>query len=296
MERHDCACFIAYCAITSNGTSDIAEITRRVSEMTGLFPNRFDELGKDSNDDDCIEREYFVTNWNDNYSPFGFMNMYESLFHFSNTRMFHAPGSCKQHRHVYCSGGKSIFEKFHLASEDPSQYPSYLKTDHCPIKKMLDLFDACNLSVEKQPAKSDEAFETLKVELENGVEGIGGFNVHHVIHLSALLGLIPLKAIGFATLEVKNPSSKTQKVANRNRGPVRFIQASCYNVESIDQPIPDCDVQIIFIKVYKELCQIFGRKAVQKALLENKLCELNRIFRVYLVKHDITKGEYEKAS
>ena len=293
MEKHDCACFIAYCAITSNGSSDIAEITRRVSEMTGLFPNRFEEEGE--NDDDCFENEYCVTNYK--HSPFDFMNMYESLFHFSNTRMFHAPGSCKQNRHVYCSGGRSIYDKFRRTrDEKPGEYPEYLESNHCPIKIMLDLFEDCIKSVELQPDKSDDAFETLKKELENKVEGIGGFNVHHVIHLSALLGLIPLKAFGYATLEVQNPRTKSQVTANRKRGPVKLIQASCYDEATPNKMIPDCDVQIIFLKLYRELCQIFGKNAVQKSLLENKLCELNRIFQVHLGNKKISKSEFEKVS
>ncbi len=283
IEKHDCACFIAYCAITSNGSSDVAEIIRRVSEVTGLFPNRFGEDGME-NGEECVYDEYGVTTWEKHDERFD--NLYEAMFHFSERRMFHAPGSCKQPRHTYCSQGKSIYEKYYEAEDTCDQYPEYLKTEHCPIKLMLDLFDRCNSSVESDPRNCEEAFNDLKNGLEDEVNGVGSFNVHHVIHMAALLGLIPLKAYGYASLEVKKGSSYSRTEANKKRGPVQFIQACCFDEQNPNKQIPASDIQIIFETAVDELMQIFGKKKVHKSLVENKLCELNRIIHVFMLREE----------
>ena len=294
IEKHDCACFVAYCAITSNGSSDVAEIIRRVSEVSGLCPNMFEEDGPD-NEEDLIDEDYGLITWDRH--PASFENLYEAMFYFSNRRMFHAPGSCKQNRHTYCSRGMSIYHKFHQAANDKEniQWPVYLETHHCPIKKMLDIFETCCTCTQSNPTMFEDAFDSMKIELEESVEGVGSFNVHHVIHLAALFGLVPMKAFGYATLDVKG-SNMSRKEANKKRGPVQFIQATCFNDEFPNRPIPASDVQIIFKTLFDELCQIFGKKQVQKALLENKLCEMNRMLNVYFKQWGMKKSKVNEVS
>jgi len=95
------------------------------------------------------------------------------------------------------------------------------------------------------------------------------------MHLSSLIGLIPLGCYKEATLSHD---------AGVRLGPSRFI-SKCTGVKNTTI------INEIFCKLHKDLHDIFG-DAITKSYLENLLCEANRIFD-YGVQKD-SSGEGDK--
>ena len=201
-------------------------------------------------------------------------------------------GNCRQPRHTLCSGGEPFIER-----------DDYL-TDTCKVKKLLTILDECTTQfraakVINAPFIQKTIHKDLKPKLE-ALEGIGPFNVHHVIHLSALLGLLPLKATTFASLSptVNDPRSDTPKNKNKNkrksncdnRGPVKLIRKTCFEVvggRRVSSNIPIEIVQEIFEHLFSEVGIIMESKYFQRATFENILCEINRILE-HFMKQDKT--------
>ena len=271
--RIQAAGFIAYCTITCNGSSDIAEIIRRLSEHYGITI---------AEEDPCPGRDVFaLLQDHENDDPeVGHGNLYSSLFEFSDTRMPKAAGSCRQPRHTLSSMGLPFVKR--------SDY----NTENCNVSKLLKLLDDCAESFGSRKIH-DAAFVQKKIHgvlqpnLEK-LEGIGPFNVHHVIHLSALLGLLPLKALTFASLsppQKGNVTNTKKSSKSDNRGPVKLIRKTCFEIvdgQKTESEIPINIVQQIFEHIYSEIGSILESRYFQKDSLENICCELNRIIEHFL--------------
>ena len=93
-----------------------------------------------------------------------------------------------------------------------------------------------------------------------GIKGIGSITAHTFMHLSSLLGLIPLVWYKEETL------AHDHKLSN---GPARFI-SRCTGLKCIDK-INEC-----FFKLHKDLEAIWG-DSITKSYLENLFSEENRI-------------------
>ena len=282
--RIQTAGFVAYCTITSNGSSDIAEIIRRLSEHYGIISN----VGE-GEDEGCPEKDEFglLSDHENDYDD-GNGNLYSSLFEFSDTRMPKAAGSCRQPRHTLSSMGLPFVKR--------SDY----STKNCNVSKLLKLLDNCSESFGTRKSH-DAAFVQKKIhgdlqpKLEK-LEGIGPFNVHHVIHLSALLGLLPLKALTFASLSPP-PKGKVTNMKNSksdNRGPVKLIRKTCFEIiegKLSESEIPIGIVQQVFEHIFSEIGSMLVSRYFQRASLENICCELNRIIEHFL-KQNTKKVRY----
>lgn len=286
MTRIQTAGYVAYCAVTCNGSTDISEIIRRLSEHYGIH-----KRSNETDEPDVPEFDEFGILTDDNEALQYHSNLYSSLFEISSTRMPKAAGNCRQPRHTLCSGRGAFIE-----TDD------YL-TDTCKVKKLLTILDECT-TLFRAAKVINAAFiqktihKDLKPKLE-ALQGIGPFNVHHVIHLSALLGLLPLKATTFASLSptVYDPMSDTPKNKNKkksncdNRGPVKFIRKTCFELiggRRVSSNIPIEIVQEIFEHLFWEVGIIMESKYFQRDTFENILCELNRILE-HFMKQDKTK-------
>ena len=274
--RIQTAGFIAYCAVTCNGSTDISEIIRRLSEHYGIQNRAKESAESDAPDSDEFDLLSKST------------NLYSSLFEISGTRMPKAAGSCRQPRHTLSSMGKPFIER-----------DDYL-TDDCNVKKLLNVLDKCSVllcskSVLNAAFLQKTIHEVLQPDLE-GLDGIGPFNVHHVIHLSSLLGLLPLKALSFASLsppQGKPGSSKNNSKCD-NRGPVKLIRKTCFEMidgERVSSTIPIAIVQEIFEGLFSEVGSVMASDYFQRDAFENTFCELNRILEHFLKKKTKKKNK-----
>ena len=286
MTRIQTAGYVAYCTVTCNGSTDISEIIRRLSEHYGIHNRDKETDESDVPDCDifCLLSDY------DKGEDRG--NLYSSLFEISNTRMPKAAGSCRQPRHTLSSMG----EPFIVRDE-------YL-TEYCKVKKLLGILQECSTVFHsKKPLTAAFVQKRIHNDLQPkllSLDGIGPFNVHHVIHLSALLGLLPLKAMTFASLSpTPSASSSSKKKTNcDNRGPVKLIRRTCFelvNGKRVSSTIPIATVQEIFEKVFSEIGSIMESTYFDRMSFENVLCELNRILE-YFLKKERKKGKKSNVS
>ncbi len=272
--RVQTAGFIAYCTVTCNGSSDIAEIIRRLAESYGM-----DERESPGEKTYGSEKDVFGLLQSDYVEG----DLYTALYNFSRRRMSKAPGSCRQSRHTFSSMGKSFVQETYLS-------------DDCNVRKLLTYLDECSSQCEGKGCTNSFAIDKilhhdLQPKLES-LDGIGPFNVHHVIHLSALLGLLPIKALCFATLS-PSTSSKCSSTSCEKRGPVKFIKKTCFEIlekKRIRSTLPISIVQEIFEHVFAEVGKLLESRYFQKLTFENILCELNRIFEHYSKKTKTKDG------
>ena len=244
--------FIAYCAVTCNGSSDVQEICRRVCEAFLVRNGDPDLYGILRSDD-----------------------LYASLYNFSTQRMFSAAVSCRHPRHTYNAGGLPFVTRDDTTMNSRNN-----------IMVMQGFIEKCHSNT---CGINMEGIRKHLMELQGQLEtlpGIGPFNVHHVIHLSAFLGLLPLKCLRFASLL---PSGKGK---SDGRGPVQFIRKTCFKRSSsgnnYDKLSID-EVQQIFQHTYHEIREIVGNSSnFDESFLENMLCELNRILDDYSRKMHFT--------
>ena len=251
-----CIHFIVFCAVTCNGSSVILEIMRRASETFGLHESN-EILHDDS---------YGILKAND---------LYSTLFEVSQSELFMATGSCNYPRHTYSSKNVPFVTRSDMEKSENAM---------TQVTKIIENYSQDIRSLNQTNCQTK--IHSMQEELE-AVTGIGPFNVHHVIHLSAFLGLLPLKALQYASL------LPTKSSSSDGRGPVLFIRKTCIPcdcpLDGIDL-IPIEHVQQIFEDVFEELFTILGKSArFDKQFFENMLCELNRIYDTFQSKMKFKK-------
>lgn len=225
--------FILFCAGNCNGQSGIAELTRiRTMDKEMSFSSVMEEYQ---------------------------MSLYDCLFNMGGMTSWTTCGSCTMNRHQFTNPGKQ-FE-----FEDVYNYVE-------PILKNLRSHEGkatlggrtLNTFVKLiggTVREKEGTSERLQAASYPGIKGIGSVTAHTFIHLSSLLGIIPLGCYREATLS-HDVSIKC--------GPSRFI-SKCTGITNSKE------INEIFGNMHKELEAILG-DMITKNYLENLLCEANRIF------------------
>ena len=181
-----CIHFIVFCAVTCNGSSVILEIMRRASETFGLH-----ESNEILHDD-----TYGILKAND---------LYSTLFEVSQSELFMATGSCNYPRHTYSSKNVPFVTRSDMEKSENAM---------TQVTQIIEKYSQDIRSLNQTNCQTK--IHSMQEELET-VSGIGPFNVHHVIHLSAFLGLLPLKALQYASLLPTKSSSSNGTIQDRER-------------------------------------------------------------------------------
>lgn len=188
--------------------------------------------------------------------------LYETLCEVDRGWIFQSLGACRQRRHTISSRGQ------------PFQFAKY----GTKIASMLENSKGAYYQLKRGKGYQDKLnciIKALQTRLENEIHQVGPFNSHHVVHLAALLGLLPLEACRYANVN-----------GSGSRGPEKLIMTIAetsntkpeYRYSDLKKRIPKEVAKIIFDEIHDDLAQIFGKESVSKDKLENMFCELWRLF------------------
>lgn len=222
--------YVCFTAIRCNGTTLIAEVHRQIMKQRPYYVSRFIEEG---------------------------ISFYELLYEIATEIQGDGNhiGSCTENRFQYSGGSNNTMWNLHQE----------------------DLFDIIqcgfyNNSNERVSRKRyDQGIRTIMRELLSKDEktrkkrypGIGYMGCIHFIHISSLIGLIPLYCITYS------------EIADTNLGPGRFINRSFSRSSNDLLSVKECND--IFIQLHHDFREVWGSK-ITRSLLENVLCELWRSY------------------
>ena len=175
-------------------------------------------------------------------------NLYNALGYIAQQSSLLASGSCTHPRHTFCSKGKLV------------------KNIQMITESLLD--DIKTFDVEGRDSRMETKCHDLLFKFQSKVyEGCGTVTSHTLLHLCALTGLIPLRCYTYASL-LHDKRMKT--------GPAQLIKMlSRETKESVTSAI--C-AENIFRKLHYDLNKVWNGR-ITKSLLENMLCELNRMLK-----------------
>ena len=241
--KSDALGFVLFASVTSNGQAPICEVVRIITESLDTVNDvikSFPEL----NFHEILESNHGC--------------LYNTLYDISESYCVSSPGSSTDPRHTYSSSGR--------------RYP-FIKTK----REMLELlhgFSTQRNNVTKMRAMWVELKKTLCGKQGNQkttFPGIGPTTVHNFLHLCALLGLLPLRTVMFASLLGKS----------ENRGPYKLINTCARPRNSVEKPYSteDCDHAMNAVTI--EVQKLLGM-AVYVSLKENIMCEVNRAYEDWL--------------
>ena len=177
-------------------------------------------------------------------------SMYQFLIAVNKEITSLSPGSCTQNRFNFSQGSND------------TQW-------NMKRKELLDLcheFYRIPNITSRQSYIDNVASKVLHTLVTSNVfHGVGGMGANQFLHLTAMLGLIPLCCYNYA--EVKKPNS----------GPGKLIQTAFPEKKKIKQ------IQECFSNVHNELRSVWG-PSITTALLENKCCEVSRCLKATMSK------------
>ena len=238
--------FVLFVAGNCNGQSSIAELIRLRSMKEALcFTTLMDKHG---------------------------LTLYDCLRHMSEMSCWTTFGSCTMKRHQFTN------PNFSFDSEAVYKYVNPIFKELRAHEGRASLGQRSMHTFVKLIGGEVNERNLLKSKMERkiyeGVTGLGPVTAHTFMHLSSLMGLIPLACYREATLSHDS---------GIKCGPSRFI-SRCTGVK--DSTI----INDIFCKLHKDLYDIFG-DAITKSYLENLLCEANRILDYAIQKDGSGEGD-----
>ena len=251
--------FCIYCAVTSNGTTNIAECVRYITETIGTVV----DFAKGAQS----KVPYGPVSAEDLFCPINSVKvisngkpLYDFLFEFASSHNISGPGYCSDARHSSTSNGK----QFNISRDG---------------KHLLVLFKEA--SMESANCRTRSQKHLVWKQLHGAIcnfPGIGPMCSLTLIQLSSMIGLLPLVFSKFASID--GDSAK--------RGPNKFINR-CMNVINCGKAMKNAQYstelhQNVFMKLHNEvtaaLAKSNGVKMCAQSDLENILCELERCYQV----------------
>lgn len=196
--------------------------------------------------------------------------MYDFLYRVGEFVLGKHPGISTHNRHSpsYDQNGSNKFDYIRNADK--------LKALFKEANEMNSPSNTRKISIKEKMAK----FKVLHGNLMENIKRIGSLKSLELIHMTAILGLLPLEFSMFASLEGKNAEQ---------RGSNKFIRC-CTNLPNVEKSADNqSDQNKIFNKLCDEIKSVYGStiRGMSKctpAKLENTLCEMFRVVKEYTQK------------